>query len=68
MHNTTWAPNTMLSCKKNWRANSKETSERRMDRPYLYDPSGHGQGSYKRISQLRGIAVVNKNKIQYISA
>ena len=41
---------------------------RRTDRPYSYNPSGHGQGSYKRISQLRGIAVDDKNKIQYNSA
>ena len=39
-----------------------------MERPYSYDPSGHGQESYKRISQLSGIAVDNKNKIQYNSA
>ena len=36
-------------------------------RPYSYDPSSHGQESYKIISQLRGIAVDNKNKIQYNS-
>ena len=34
-------------------------------RPYSYDPSGHDQESYKRISQLSGIAVHNKDKIQY---
>ena len=39
-----------------------------MDRAYLYDPSSHGQESYKRISQLSGIAVDNKDKIQYNSA
>ena len=39
-----------------------------MDRPYSYDTSGHGQESYKRISQLSGIAVDNKDKIQYNSA
>ena len=39
-----------------------------MDRPHSYDPSGHGQESYKRISQLSGIAVDNKDKIQYNSA
>ena len=39
-----------------------------MDKPYLYDLSGHGQESYKTISQLSGIAVDNKNKIQYSSA
>ena len=33
-----------------------------MDRSYSQDPSGHVQGSYKRISQLRDIAVDNKNK------
>ena len=31
---------------------------RRIDRPYSYDPSNHGQESYKGISQLSGIAVV----------
>ena len=41
---------------------------RRTDRTYSYDPSGYGQDSYKRISQLRGSAIDNKNKIQYISA
>ena len=66
MHNTTWAPNTMLSSRK------KKTKEAipwklldRMDKPYLQDPSGHSQGSNKRISQLRGIAVDNQNKTQY---
>ena len=61
MHNTTWAPDTMLRI-------PRKLLNRRTDRPYLYYPSGHGQGSYKRISQLRGIAVDNKNKIQYNSA
>ena len=37
---------------------------RRTDRPYSYDPSGHAQESYKRISQLSSIAVDNKNKNQ----
>ena len=46
----------------------RKLPNRRMDRPHSYDPSGHGQESYKRISQLRGIAVDNKNKIQYNSA
>ena len=41
---------------------------RKTDRPYSYDPSGHGQESCKRISQLSGTAVDNKNKIQYNSA
>ena len=36
--------------------------------PYSYDLSGHGQESYKRISQLSGIAGDNKNNIQYNSA
>ena len=40
---------------------------RRMNRPYSYDPSGHDQDSYKRISQLSSIAVDNKNKMQYIN-
>ena len=35
---------------------------------HIYYPSGHGQGTYKKISQLRGFAVDNKNKIQYNSA
>ena len=39
-----------------------------MDRPYSYDPSGHGQEFYKRINQLSVIAVDNKDKIQYNSA
>ena len=41
---------------------------RRTDRPYSYDPSSHGQESYKRISQMSDIAVDNKDKIQYNSA
>ena len=41
---------------------------RRTDRPYSYDPSCHGQGCYKRISQLREIAVDNKTKVQCNSA
>ena len=46
----------------------RKLPNRRTDRPHSYDPSGHDQGSYKRISQLRGITVDNKNKIQYSSA
>ena len=46
----------------------RKLPNRMTDRPYSYNPSGHGQGSYKRISQLRGIAVDDKNKIQYNSA
>ena len=46
----------------------RKLPKRKTDGPYSYDHSGHGQGSYKRISQLRGIAVDNKNKIQYNSA
>ena len=34
------------------------------DRPYLYDLSDHGWESNKR-SELRDIAVDNKDKIQY---
>ena len=41
---------------------------RKTDRPYSCDPSGHGQESCKRISQLSGTAADNKNKIQYNSA
>ena len=58
MHNTTWAPNTMLSSRKM----SKKVSDRRMDKPYSYDPSGHGRGFNKRISQLRGIAVTRQQE------
>ena len=36
------------------------------DSSYSYDPSSYGQESYKRISQLSGVAVDNKDKIQYI--
>ena len=38
---------------------------RRTDRPYSYDPSGHDQRYYKRISQFSAIALDNKAKIQY---
>ena len=41
---------------------------KRTGRPNSYDPSGHGQESYNRISQLSGIAVDNKDKIHYNSA
>ena len=34
-----------------------------MDRLYSYEPSGHGQAFNRRISQLRGIAADNKNKL-----
>ena len=68
MHSTTWAPNTMWSSRKNYRVNSKKTSEQKDGKTfYSYDP-GHGQESYKRISQLNDIAVENKNKIRYNSA
>ena len=46
----------------------RKLSKKMTDRPYSYDTSGHGQGSYKRISQLRDIAVDNKNKMEYNSA
>ena len=46
----------------------KKLPNRRTDRPYSYDPSSHGHGSYKRKCQLRGIVIGNKNKIQYRSA
>ena len=39
-----------------------------LNRETLFILSGHGQESYKRIRQLSGIAVDNKNKIQYNSA
>ena len=42
-------------------------TEGRTDLIHIYDPSGCGQGSYKRISQFRGITVDSKNKIQYNS-
>ena len=41
----------------------KTLPKRRTDRPYSFDPCDHGQGSYKKIIQLKGIAVDNKNKI-----
>ena len=67
MHKTTWAPNTMLSSRKE--PIPRKLPNRRTGRPYSYiRPSGHGQGSYKKIRQLRGVAVYNKNKIQYNSA
>ena len=57
----------MLSSRKNERANSSKNS-RQKDKHYSKDPSGQGGGSYKRTSQLRGIAVDKKNKIQFTSA
>ena len=66
IHNTTWAPNSMLISRiKTIEPIRRKLLNRRMNRPYSYDHFGHGQESYKRISQLTGIAVDNKNKIQY---
>ena len=45
----------------------RKRSNRWTNRPYTYDPSGHDQGSYKKIRQLRGIAVDDKIKSQYNS-
>ena len=33
----------------------RKLPNRRADRPYTYDPSGHGQGSYKRLSLLEAL-------------
>ena len=70
MHNTTWAPNTMLSSRKKLKSQFEENfqTEGWTDLIHMYYPSGHGHGSYKRISQLRGFAVDNKKKIQHNSA
>ena len=57
-----WVP------EKNLRANSMKTSEQKDRQTLFIWPLSHGQESYKRISQLSGIAVDNKNKIQYNSA
>ena len=46
----------------------RKLQNRRTDRPYWNEPSGHGQGSNRRISQLRATAVDNKNKIKYSSS
>ena len=60
------AHNTMLSSRKKTKQPIPwKLQNRRTDRFYSYDPSGHGQESYKRISQLSSIAVDNKDKIQY---
>ena len=67
MFNTTWAYNTMVSSKKNWRVNSKKTYEQKDEQTLFIWPSGHDQDSYKTISQLSSIAVDNKNKMQYNS-
>ena len=67
MHNTTWAPNTMWSFRKTKELIPRKILSRRTDRPYSYNPSDHDQESYKKISQLSGIAVDN-DKIQYNSA
>ena len=45
-----------------------KTSEQKDRQANSYDTSSHGQESYKRISQFSGIAVDNKDKIQYKSA
>ena len=65
IHNTTWASNTMEKTKE---PIPRKLLNRRMDGPYSHGPSGHGQESYKRISQLSGIAADNKDKIQFNSA
>ena len=45
----------------------KKTKEpipiKRLDKPYSKNPSGHDRWSNKRISQMREIAVDNKNTI-----
>ena len=66
MHNTTWVPDTMLSSRKKLKSQFQENfqTEGRTDLIYRQDFSGHCQGCNKRISQLRGITVDNKNKIQ----
>ena len=45
----------------------KLPNRRTADLIHMYYPSGHGQGSCRRISQLRGFAEDNKNKIQHNS-
>ena len=65
--NTTWASNTMVSSKKNWRVISKKTYEQKDEQTLFIWPSGHDQDSYKTISQVSSIAVDNKNKMQYNS-
>ena len=53
MHSITWATNTMLSSRKNYRANFTKISDRRTDRPYW---------SNKIIRQLEGIV---DGKVKY---
>ena len=65
MRNTTWAPNTMLSSRKNLRENFKNTFGQKDRQTLFTGPLSYGLDPNKRISQLRGIAVDNKNKIQY---
>ena len=50
---------------KNWWGSLQETSKRKGIRPYFIGPYGCDQGSNKKIGQLTGIAVDNKNKIRY---
>ena len=68
MHNTAWAPNTMFQKRLKNQFEENFQTKGRTDLIHIYHPSGHGQGSYKRISQLKGFAVDGKNKIQNNSA
>ena len=63
MRNTIWAPNTMLSSRKKLKSQFQENFWTGRTHP-----SAYSQGSNKRVSQLRGITVDNKNKTQYNSA
>ena len=68
MHNTAWAPNTMFQKRLKNQFEENFPTKGRTDLIHIYNPSGHGQGSHKRISQLKGFVVDDKNKIQNNSA
>ena len=68
MHNTTSALTQCGVLQKTEERIARKFQDRRIDKLYSYDSSGHGRGSSKRTSQFRDIAVYNKNKIQYNSA
>ena len=58
----------MLSSRKKLKSQFHENLSTEGQTDLIHDPFGHDQESYKRISQLTGIAVDKKDKIQYNSA
>ena len=68
MHNTTWALNIMLSFQKLMSQFQKNFFVKGQTGSNSQDAFGQSQVSNKKMSQLRSIAVDNKNKTHYNSA